>query len=79
MKDLSGKTVLVTGGGGAIGSAICRRFAEKGATLLVADRHEQNARKVALDVKGKALVFDISDYGAGSRTSSIPGRRNGKR
>jgi 2-hydroxycyclohexanecarboxyl-CoA dehydrogenase len=30
--------VLVTGGGGAIGAAICRRFAEEGAKLLVADK-----------------------------------------
>ena len=29
MKGLSGKSVLVTGGGGAIGAAICRRFAER--------------------------------------------------
>src|SRR6185436_90599 len=43
VKGLEGKTVLVTGGGGAIGGAICRRFAEAGAKLLVADKAKQAA------------------------------------
>jgi 2-hydroxycyclohexanecarboxyl-CoA dehydrogenase len=64
MKGLDGKTVLVTGGGGAIGSALCRRFAEEGAQLLVADRAREAAERVARDCKGKALVFDIADYAA---------------
>ena len=62
MKGLAGKTVLVTGGGGAIGSAICRRFAEAGSTVLVADRDERAAQGTAGQVRGKALVFDISNY-----------------
>ncbi len=64
MKGLSGKTVLVTGGGGAIGAAICRRFAEQGAKLLVADRVREAAERIAQECKGNALVFDIADYGA---------------
>jgi 2-hydroxycyclohexanecarboxyl-CoA dehydrogenase len=63
MKGLSGKSVLVTGGGGAIGSAICRRFAEQGAKILVADRARDAAQAVAREVGGKALIFDISEYG----------------
>ncbi len=62
MKGLSGKAVLVTGGGGAIGAAICRRFAEEGAHVLVADRNASAAEKVAEELDGKALVFDISKY-----------------
>jgi 2-hydroxycyclohexanecarboxyl-CoA dehydrogenase len=58
------KTVLVTGGGGAIGSAICRRFARDGAHVLVADRMKDSAERVAAEVKGRALVFDIADYAA---------------
>lgn len=62
MKGLRDKTVLVTGGGGAIGGAICRRFAEEGAKVLVADKSEENANAIAAEVGGKALVFDISIY-----------------
>ena len=58
------RTVLVTGGGGAIGAAICRRFARDGARVLVADISKDNAERVAAEVKGEALVFDIADYGA---------------
>jgi 2-hydroxycyclohexanecarboxyl-CoA dehydrogenase len=58
------KTVLVTGGGGAIGAAICRRFARDGASVLVADKSKESAERVAAEVKGKALVFDIADYAA---------------
>src|SRR5215472_1021609 len=57
-------TVLVTGGGGAIGSAICRRFARDGARVLVADRVRESAERVARECKGEALVFDIADYAA---------------
>jgi 2-hydroxycyclohexanecarboxyl-CoA dehydrogenase len=64
MKGLSEKIVLVTGGGGAIGRAICARFAEEGASILVADRNQQSAHDVASRVRGRALVFDIADYQA---------------
>ena len=62
MKGLGGKTVLVTGGGGAIGRAICLRFAEAGANVLAADVNAESAAATAALVKGKALVFDISSY-----------------
>jgi 2-hydroxycyclohexanecarboxyl-CoA dehydrogenase len=64
MKGLSGKQVLVTGGGGAIGAAICRRFAEEGATLLVSDKNWESAERIARETQGEALVFDIADYQA---------------
>ncbi|HEV3009231.1 MAG TPA: SDR family NAD(P)-dependent oxidoreductase, partial [Burkholderiales bacterium] len=55
------KTVLVTGGGGAIGSAICRRLARE-MKVLVADKNREAATRVAAEIGGKALVFDISNY-----------------
>ena len=36
--DFSSKTVIVTGGDGAIGSAICDRFAEAGANVIIAGK-----------------------------------------
>jgi 2-hydroxycyclohexanecarboxyl-CoA dehydrogenase len=57
------KTVLVTGGGGAIGAAICRRFSKE-MKVLVADKNRDAAEHVAREVGGKALVFDVSNYEA---------------
>jgi 2-hydroxycyclohexanecarboxyl-CoA dehydrogenase len=51
----------VTGGGGAIGAAICRRFS-RDMKVLVADRKRESAERVAAEVGGEALVFDISRY-----------------
>jgi 2-hydroxycyclohexanecarboxyl-CoA dehydrogenase len=70
MKGLTGRTVLVTGGGGAIGRAICRRFAEEGAKVLVADKDRDTANATATEVDGKALVFDISNYSLGKHVLS---------
>ena len=55
------KTALVTGGGGAIGAAICRRLSKE-MKVLVADRNGAAAERVAREVGGTPLVFDISRY-----------------
>ena len=69
MRGLSGKNVIVTGGGGAIGGAICRRFAGYGASVGVFDKNLAGAGKVADEIRsdgGKAFVagVDIADYDA---------------
>ncbi len=69
MRGLSGKNVIVTGGGGAIGRAICRRFAGYGAKVGVFDKNLDGANKVAGEIRedgGKAFVsgVDIADYDA---------------
>ena len=43
IKTLTGKVALVTGGGGGIGSAICRRLAEVGAQVVI--NYNNNAAK----------------------------------
>ncbi|MFE3030627.1 SDR family NAD(P)-dependent oxidoreductase [Streptomyces canus] len=50
--DFSGKVMLVTGGAGGIGSALCRRFAEGGARCVVVDIDEIRAGKVAAELPG---------------------------
>ena len=47
MRNLDGKTVVVTGGGGGIGGATCRRFAGEGAQVAVFDMNLEAAEKVA--------------------------------
>src|SRR5438067_12374194 len=69
MRGLSGKSVIVTGGGGAIGGAICRRFAGYGAKVGVFDKNLDGANKAANEIReggGKAFVsgVDSADYDA---------------
>jgi len=64
MRGLEGKSVIVTGGGGAIGAAICRRFAGYGARVGVFDRNAEAARAVAAGIRGVAEAVDITDYAA---------------
>ncbi|MFF3975649.1 SDR family NAD(P)-dependent oxidoreductase [Streptomyces sp. NPDC001828] len=54
------RVVLVTGGAGGIGSAVCRRLADHRTALAVADRDFEAAREVALEVRsagGRAEPF----------------------
>jgi 2-hydroxycyclohexanecarboxyl-CoA dehydrogenase len=47
MKRFDNKTVVVTGGGGGIGGATCRRFAGEGARVAVFDLNLEAARNIA--------------------------------
>lgn len=53
MSDLKGKVAVVTGGGGGIGSAICRRLAGAGAQLIITYNSDQDkARATANQLEG---------------------------
>jgi 2-deoxy-D-gluconate 3-dehydrogenase len=49
--NLNGQAAVVTGGAGLLGKQFCRTLAEAGACVLVADLLEDNARKVANELK----------------------------
>jgi NAD(P)-dependent dehydrogenase (short-subunit alcohol dehydrogenase family) len=57
--DLKDKIALVTGGGSGIGAALCRRFTEEGARVVVVDLDGDAAQKVADQVNGTALTVDV--------------------
>lgn len=69
MKGLKGKVVVVTGGGGGIGSATCLRFAESGARVVVCDINAGAAEATADRIRaagGEAVArsFDLTDFAA---------------
>lgn len=68
---LSGKLVLVTGGSGSLGEALCRRFAGEGADVVASySGNREAAEKLAGDlweshgVRASALPTDIRDEAA---------------
>ena len=58
LKDVA---VLITGGGSGLGAATARAMAAKGAKIAVLDQSKENAEKVAAEVKGVAVVADVTD------------------
>jgi len=66
MRRFEGEVVAVTGGGGGIGGALCRRFAAEGAKVAVLDRDAAAARRTAEAIEAAqgqalALACDITE------------------
>ena len=69
MRGLEDRLAIVTGAGGAIGSAICQRMAEEGCRVALLDRDADAVRAAAARIEslgGGAAprTVDISDYQA---------------
>lgn len=53
-QHLKGKTILVTGGGGSIGSELCRQIAgHEPKQLIIFDIYENNAYEIEQELKRK--------------------------
>ena len=65
MKRFDEKSVLVTGGAGAIGSAAVRRFIDEGARVAIVDRNGAAAQALAgsLGEHAVAIEADVTDEG----------------
>ena len=63
---LDGKVAVITGGGSGIGEATAKLFAQQGASVVVADLHEQAAADVAGAIvaaggEATSCVVDVAD------------------
>jgi NAD(P)-dependent dehydrogenase (short-subunit alcohol dehydrogenase family) len=59
--DLNDRVAVVTGGRSGIGAALCRRFSDEGAWVVVVDLHGADAEAVASEVSGSAAKVDVVD------------------
>jgi len=61
--SLDGQVAVVTGGAGAIGSAICRQLAEMGARVVVADLDLERSEALAAELGPRCLArrLDVAD------------------
>jgi galactitol 2-dehydrogenase len=63
-RDLTGQVTIVTGGGGGIGAAVCRRLAQAGAHVIIADISQTAAEATAAAIgvdQAAAVPADVSD------------------
>lgn len=78
MKDLTGRSALVTGGGRGIGAAIARALAHRGAAVAVVARNEDQVVEVAARLRNEgyqafafrcdvAKPFDVRDVALAAR------------
>jgi 3-oxoacyl-[acyl-carrier protein] reductase len=58
---LTGRRIVVVGGGSGIGAAIVRAFAAEAASIAVLDRHGADARRLAEEIGGRGFGVDLSD------------------
>jgi NAD(P)-dependent dehydrogenase (short-subunit alcohol dehydrogenase family) len=58
LKDMA---AIVTGGASGLGAATARRLAAQGAKVAVCDLNQKLAESVAAEIKGTAIVCDVSD------------------
>ena len=66
--DLSGKTLLITGGSGGIGSAICKSFAQAGAAVIAPEPTEMDLlSEASIDsyLNGLSVSPDLVIHSAG--------------
>ena len=57
---LDGKSAIVTGGGSGFGEGIVKKFIAEGARVLIADRDEANAKRVAQTTGASWLRVDVT-------------------
>src|SRR6201997_2433789 len=75
--QLKGVAVVITGGGSGLGAATARAMAAKGARVAVLDVSKENAEALATEVKGVALIADVTDENAVKQALQLAETKHG--
>jgi len=82
MTELQGQAALVTGGGGGIGRAICRRLAAAGAQIIITYSRDQGKARAAANALagGDHLIIraPVDDSEAQSRLAAVIAEKYGR-
>jgi len=73
MTRFENKTVIVTGGAGGIGDAICRRFAAEGGTVWIIDTNSAAGNSLASSIasQGQCAIFRHTDLTSPEAISAL--------
>lgn len=58
---LTGRRIIVTGGGKGLGAAMATKFVSEGASVLISGRNEKILKEKAEQIGCKYLTFDVQD------------------
>lgn len=62
--DIAGRTALVTGATGGLGSAMARHLTERGARVVLTGRRTDLLEKLARELSADAIPSDLADHSA---------------
>jgi NAD(P)-dependent dehydrogenase (short-subunit alcohol dehydrogenase family) len=73
MRDFTGKTVVITGGGGGIGKAAARRFLDEGASVVLSSRRQAvlDAARRELDPTGERVALVAGDVSSADAAAAL--------
>lgn len=69
--DTSARAYLILGAGGGIGSALARRLAASGATLMLVGRREEPLAALALELGAHYATADVTDFSEVDRVADL--------
>lgn len=58
---LSGKKIIITGGGKGLGAAMAEKFVAEGASVLISGRNEKTLKETAERIGCKYFTLDVQD------------------
>src|SRR5580704_93327 len=75
--QLKDQAAIVTGGASGLGAATARKLASLGARVAVCDLNAKLAESVAAEIKGVAVVCDVSDAASAEAAVAAASKAHG--